>query len=201
VLRTRGKLCLLEADASSGLKPGDRTNVLRREGVAETREVGAVRILEFRGGRCAAQIVFETLGDRIAAGDFIRVDPEPEPLSEWVFDGATPPGAPQRKWAYRTLAAGAAAALLGALQTRMAVDSDRDARHADDPAVVADRHARAVKLHRNAAASYGAAGALIAVGAVQIWKSGARPGGRAASLSVAPVAAKKFGGVNFSLSW
>jgi hypothetical protein len=203
VLRIRGKLCLIDASEASGLSVGDVLTIWRRKSEGGDWDVGRVRIRAFQSGKCAAEIIFESLGDRIARNDFVRgeIRSEMPAVGDWTIE--TAPSAPKpllRKMAVVSAGTGLASVALGVMQFHFAGQAEDDYRRAATQ-VDADRfHRRSVRLNRVAGVWTGAGAALILTGVAE-WVLG-KPSGAGAterSFSVTPMQGPRTAGIRLNL--
>ncbi len=167
VLRIRGRLCLIDAPESSGLSVGDEVTVWRRKSDGGDWDVGRVRIRRFQAGQCAAEILSESLGDRISRNDFVRgeIRSEMPGLGDWTIE--TAPAAPRlllRKMAVVSAGTGLVSVALGLMQFHFAGQAEDDYRRADAPADADRFHGRSVRLNRSAGLWTGAGAALVLTG-------------------------------------
>ncbi|MBN2202117.1 hypothetical protein JW777_09210 [bacterium] len=203
VLRIRGNLVLIDASESSGLSTGDEVTVWRRKNEGGDWDVGRVRIRKFHEGQCAAEIVYESLGDRISRNDFIRgeIVPEMPGLGDWTIE--TAPSAPKpllRKMAVASAGAGLASIALGVLQFSYAGQAEDDYRRASVQSDADRFHRRSVRLNRSAGLWTGAGAALILTGVAE-WVLGTpeKTTASGASFSVTPEAGPRSAGVSLNL--
>jgi hypothetical protein len=203
VLRTRGNLCLIDIPEESGIPAGSVLTVWRRKSEGGDWDVGRVRILKFQAGKCAAEIIFESLGDRIARNDFIRgeIRSEAPGIADWVIDDR--PRAPQtvlRKMGKVSLGTGIAAVAFGLMESHFAGQAENDYRRAATEADADRFHGRSVRLTRTAALATGAGAALIVSGVVE-WLLG-KPAAAADSdrpFSLTPMKGARTAGLSLNL--
>lgn len=203
VLRIRGKLCLIDAPESSGLSVGDEVTVWRRKSDGGDWDVGRIRIRRFHAGQCAAEILSESLGDRISRNDFVRgeIRSEMPGLGDWTIE--TAPAAPRpllRKMAVVSAGTGLASVALGLMQFHFAGQAEDDYRRAATQADADRFHARSARLNRSAGLWTGAGAALILSGIAEWALAG--PSGSAASqpsFSLTPSAGPGAAGLSLNL--
>jgi hypothetical protein len=203
VLRIRGKLCLIDASEASGLSVGDVLTVWRRKSDGGDWDVGRVRIRAFRSGQCAAEIQFESLGDRVAMNDFVRgeIRSEMPALGDWTIE--TAPSAPKpllRKMAIVSAGTGLASVALGVMQFHFAGQAEDDYKRAATQADADRFHGRSVRLNRTAGLWTGAGAALILTGVAE-WVLGkpSRAGATGRSFSVTPMQGPRTAGIRLNL--
>lgn len=203
VLRIRGKLCLIDAPESSGLSVGDEVTVWRRKSDGGDWDVGRVRIRRFQAGQCAAEILSESLGDRISRNDFVRgeIRSEMPGLGDWTIE--TAPAAPRpllRKMAFVSAGTGLASVALGLMQFHFAGQAEDDYRRAATQADADRFHGRSARLNRSAGLWTGAGAALILTGIAEWALSGpSRSAASEPSFSLTPSAGPRSAGLSLKL--
>ncbi len=203
VLRIRGNLVLIDASDSSGLSVGDEVTVWRRKSDGGDWDVGRVRIRKFHAGQCAAEILSESLGDRISKSDFVRgeIVPEMPGLGDWTIE--TAPSGPKpllRKMAIASAGAGIASVAIGVMQFRFADQAEDDYRRASVQTDADRFHRRSVRLNRSAGLWTGAGAALILTGVAE-WVFGkpSNPSASGTSFSLTPSAGTRAAGLSLNL--
>jgi hypothetical protein len=84
ILKIIKNYVLIDINASSGFKKGDKINVIRKMGYSDSQKIGTVQIVKFELGKCAAKIVSEySKKNKIRVGDLIEM---PETKDEFDID-------------------------------------------------------------------------------------------------------------------
>ena len=62
---------LINADETSGLKPGNKVSVFRKAPTGEEKKIGKLEIVMFKEGKCVGKIISENPRYKIGVGDYI----------------------------------------------------------------------------------------------------------------------------------
>lgn len=205
ILKRAKKYVIVDIDQSFGLNANDMVNVHKKMLSGDTENIGTIKIVMFKNGKCIGQIMSENPETPVAAGDFISMENNfSATKSKYSSAGSSSisSSSGNNSLTYLSLGIGIAASGLGYYFLDQANQTYADYEAAATSQDASDLFDKTIDLDKKSKIGFGVGGGLIAVGLISyLMKQGSSQPGPRDTFSLQPVWKKNFSGLGLSFSF
>lgn len=188
ILKRVKKYVIIAIDESNGFGINDQVDVHKKLVSGHSQNVGKVKIILFKSGKCIGQIMSEKVESPIAAGDFISMETSYSETQS-KYSAAEPASwAGTKSLSYLSLGIGIVASGLGYYFLDQANQTYKDYEAATSSQDAVDFFDKTIALDKKSKIGFGIGGGLIAIGLISYLMNQPRPQPKAGnSFSFQPV--------------
>ena len=199
ILKRSKKYVIVDIDETFGLNPNDRVNVYKKLITDDIQNVGTLKIVVFKKGKCIGQILSESPQFPIEAGDFISMENNFSKKKNKHSSAALSSSSKSNFLTYLSFGTGIIASGLGyyfydqanqTYQNYEAATNSQDAVKLYDDTISHDKKSKI---------GFGVGGGLIAVGIISYLVNRSNPQPQSNTFSLQPVQKNNF--VGFKMNW
>ncbi len=202
ILKRAKKYVIIDIDETYGLQANDEVNVQKKLMSGGTRNVGTLKIVLFKKGKCIGQVISENSESPIAVGDFISMEDDFSAMPTEYSSAGSTSGSGSKAFTYLSIGLGAVASGAGYYFLNQANQTYKDYEAATTSQDAADLYDKTVKLDKQSKIGFGVGGGLIAVGLISYLMNHNNPQPRYSNaFSIEPVWKKNFIGLGMNLSF
>ncbi|HEX9973376.1 MAG TPA: hypothetical protein VGD14_14995 [bacterium] len=202
ILKRAKKYVVVDIDQAFGLKENDLVNVHKKLISGDTQNVGTVKIILFKNGKCIGQIMSESPEIPVAIGDFISTENDFSAKQSKYSSAGSASASGNNSLTYLSLGIGVVASGLGYYFLDQANQSYKDYEAAATSQDAVDLFDKTVELDKKSKIGFGVGGGLIAVGLISYLMNHTNPQPKSGStFSLQPVWKNNAVGLGMSMSF